>query len=74
MKLCRHCGKEFSPARPLQAVCSPRCARAATVAAKKSEKASIKVRREKLKTVTEHEADCRRIVQAIARLRDRNDG
>ena len=74
MKLCRHCGKEFAQARPLQAVCSPRCSFAEVRVAKKAEKASIKVRREKLKTVTEHEADCRRIVQAIARLRDRNDG
>ena len=74
MKLCRHCGKEFAPARPLQAVCSPRCARAATVAAKKADKASIKVRREKLKTIAERIAEAQKEFNAYIRLRDKMAG
>lgn len=74
MKTCRHCGKEFAPARPLQAVCSPKCARAATVVAKKaakaSERASTKARREKLKTRQDWAREAQAIVNKYVRMRD----
>jgi hypothetical protein len=40
----------------------------------KVERAEIRKRKEKLKKVSEWEEECRRIVQKIARIRDRNDG
>jgi malonyl CoA-acyl carrier protein transacylase len=42
--------------------------------ARKVEKAVDKARKEKLKSPTEWEQECREIVQKIARLRDRHDG
>jgi hypothetical protein len=43
-------------------------------AAAKVERAQFKARKEKLKTFSEWEDECRAIVQKIARLRDRHDG
>jgi hypothetical protein len=40
----------------------------------KVERAEIRRRKEKLKTRSEWEEECRQIVQKIARIRDRNDG
>lgn len=42
--------------------------------AAKLEKANTRRRKEALKRISELEADCREIVQEIARIRDRNDG
>ena len=42
--------------------------------AKQRERAHDRQRREKLKPISEWEDECRRIVQKIARIRDRNDG
>jgi len=74
MTTCRHCGKEFTPARPLQAVCGPRCAAAATRAASKakkaSERATLKSRKEKLKPRAKWLAECQTIVNRIVRIRD----
>lgn len=44
------------------------------VKAKRLERAEDKRKREKLKPTSKWEAECRAIVQAIARIRDRNDG
>lgn len=41
---------------------------------KAKEREQTRARREKLKTVSEWEEECRAIVQKIARIRDRNDG
>jgi hypothetical protein len=68
------CCREFIPARPMQSVCSPRCAKRKVDAAKRAERQAVKARKEKLKRVSEWEEECRRIVQAIARIRDRHDG
>jgi hypothetical protein len=40
----------------------------------KVERAKDRQRKEKLKTVSQWEDECRRVVQKIARIRDRNDG
>jgi hypothetical protein len=62
----------------MQSVCSPLCAsrlvRARSKQKKEADRAEIKARREKLKKRSEWEAECRQIVQKIARIRDRNDG
>jgi hypothetical protein len=64
-----------------QRVCGPVCGlraarktRADAKVAAKAERASTKARKEAIKKVSELEADCRKIVQEIARIRDRNDG
>ena len=46
----------------------------AAALAKKQERAQDRAKREKLKSRSEWEDECRRIVQKIARLRDRHDG
>jgi hypothetical protein len=72
------CDREFIPRLPLQRVCSQRCAKRVAVADSKAkrakEKAELKARKEKAKRRSEWEDECRRIVQKIARLRDRDDG
>lgn len=68
------CVKTFIPFRPMQSVCGPVCARRKVEAAKKQERAQDREKREKLKSRSEWEDECRRIVQKIARLRDRHDG
>lgn len=72
-KECRHCGTRFYPLRPMQSVCSPICASRFVKEAKKQERQDVKVRKEAIKTIGQLEEDCRRIVQALARIRDRND-
>jgi hypothetical protein len=41
---------------------------------RRRERESFKARKEKLKTISEWEDECRRIVQKIARIRDKDDG
>lgn len=85
---CAHCKAKFVPERPSQIV-HVECieawteaqaakrereeAKAARMAAR-LERASDRERREALKRIPELEEDCRKIVQAIARIRDRHDG
>jgi hypothetical protein len=78
-KECAYCKKQFIPFQPMQKVCATlRCAKGYAAAKRKAdekaEREHDKARKEKLKTVTEWEDECRRIVQAIARIRDRDDG
>lgn len=75
------CGKDFTPARPLQSVCSQRCATRKAQAAVKAREEAAKVERAKdrarweaIKPISEWEDECRQIVQKIARIRDRDDG
>jgi hypothetical protein len=74
-RICANCGKEFVPFQSMQKVCpTVKCARGYV---KKLNAVRVKEwrdRREKLKSPRDLEQECRRIVQAIARLRDRNDG
>ena len=79
---CKSCSVEFMPQRMGQAVCSPVCAldlvrkgKAKTEAIKaKVERKETRAKLEKLKTISQLEEDCRKIVQKIARIRDRDDG
>lgn len=88
-KTCKVCKAKFSPRLPMATVCSPFCAmslarsdrgKAEKVAAVRERKAKAVDQREtrkkldKLKTPSKHEAECRAIVQKLARLRDRHDG
>lgn len=77
-KPCRQCGKEFTPTRPLQAVCGPRCAvkqaTAASKAKKAAERATTKARREALKTIADRIATAQKECNAYIRLRDMHQG
>lgn len=68
---CRHCGSKFVPARPLQQVCSPVCAARKVKADKAEERAQIKTRREKVKTIPERIAETQKVFNAYIRERDR---
>lgn len=75
-KVC-YCGRAFTPARPLQAVCSASCAvrkakkdRAESV---KAERASTKARKEKVKTNGERKAEAQAAVNKwIVHVRDKD--
>ena len=77
-KPCRQCGKEFTPTRPLQAVCGPRCAVRQAVAAPKakkaSERAATKARKKAIKSRAQWLAECQAIVNKMVRLRDAGKG
>ena len=57
-----------------QTVCGYRCSLKFVEQKKAEEKQNIKKRKQALKTIGQLEEECRRIVQAIARIRDRDDG
>lgn len=72
---CKVCTEPFVPRQPMQRVCGIDCARAEAVRVRmRKEAKEDKARREKLKTISDLEEECRKIVQKIARIRDRNDG
>ena len=81
-KTCCVCKERFTPRGSMQKVCGVLCVvtylRAEkTKADAKRAKAERKDHREKLgaiKRISDLEEECRRIVQKIARIRDRNDG
>jgi hypothetical protein len=76
------CGVVFSPARPMQCVCSPACAQLLARAKKEQaetkqrqeQRKADKAKREILKPISKLEEECRKIVQEIARIRDKDDG
>lgn len=74
-KPCRQCSREFVPQRPLQAVCSPRCAirhaKGAMGAKKAQERAQTRARREALKTIADRTREAQTEFNAYIRLRDR---
>lgn len=72
MKSCRHCSKEFTPHRPLQAVCSPICATRLVKAEKKAKTLLDKVRREKLKRIPDLIREAQTEFNAYIRSRDRD--
>ena len=71
-KPCQHCGSEFTPARPLQRVCSAICAARKVRADKKTEAATTKARKEALKRIPDHIKDAQHAFNAFIRLRDRS--
>ncbi len=48
---CKHCGKPFAPVRPMQSVCSPRCAAQKVKTDRAQERAQIRTRKEAIKTI-----------------------
>ena len=73
-KSCRQCKREFMPARPMQAVCSPVCAQRKVLADKAAEKAAERAmtrkRREAIKTIPQRIADAQKEFNAYIRARD----
>jgi hypothetical protein len=71
-KQCAHCLKPFTPARPLQSVCSPRCAAQLTKFRKAKEKAELKERKRALETIPELIKVAQRSFNAYIRERDKD--
>lgn len=69
-KPCQHCGTQFTPARPLQRVCSPICASRKVRADKKAERESFRVRREALKRIPDLIKEAQTAFNAFIRARD----
>ena len=73
-KACRQCKREFMPARPMQAVCSPVCAqrkvRADKAAEKAADRAMTRKRREAIKTIADRIAEAQTAFNAYIRARD----
>lgn len=80
-KKCRMCSREFIPKNSLHSVCGQLCAskyarqlEKQRQEREKAERQADREKRESLKTIGQLEDECRRIVQKIARIRDRHDG
>lgn len=77
-KACLVCERVFVPERMGQKVCRYVCglkkARADREAALKAEREDFKRRKAADKSISKLEGECRKIVQELARIRDRNDG
>ena len=78
MTICRQCKREFVPARPMMAVCSPRCAirhtKAAMTAKKAIERAQTRARREAVKTISDRIRLAQNEFNKFIRMRDRLAG
>lgn len=74
-KSCRQCAKEFTPVRPMQAVCGSVCAmrkaKADSAAKRSQERAQTRARREALKTIADRIREAQTEFNAYIRLRDR---
>ena len=71
---CKGCSKPFVPAKPMQSVCSPRCAVKKVKQDKAEEKAQIKTRKEKLKSRGVLVKEAQQAFNAYIRERDRQAG
>lgn len=71
-KTCTVCSKVFPPARPLQRVCGPVCARKAVKAHKAKEREAAKERRKALETIPELIAAAQKEFNAYIRERDKD--
>jgi hypothetical protein len=69
-KACQHCAKPFLPARPMQQVCSPRCARKLGEVKKAKEKQALRERKKALETVPELLKIAQRSFNKWVRTRD----
>lgn len=72
--ICKVCNRAFLRFRTMQQACSPRCALKSVKADKRKEKEQTRARRLALMSIAQLEEGCRKIVQKLARIRDRNDG
>lgn len=68
---CPHCEKPFVPVRPLQAVCSPRCAAKKVKADKAQDRAKIRTRKEAIKTIPQLIKEAQFEFNAYIRARDK---
>lgn len=73
-KTCKQCGKPFTPARPLQAVCSPTCAHRKVKADKAAEKKADKEKKASFKTIRDMMREAQTAFNAYIRERDRQAG
>jgi hypothetical protein len=79
-KSCKSCRIKFVPTRPLQVVCSPGCAYSLVMKNKEKEKKKEvkdwnkekRERKDKLKTLSDYEAEARKVFQKWIRERDKN--
>jgi hypothetical protein len=69
-KACAVCAKPFTPARPMQAVCSPRCAHRKVRADKTQERARVKERKRALETPKKLLPKAQKAVNKWCRFRD----
>lgn len=74
IRACKQCGKEFAPRTSMHTLCSPRCLRLRMKTDAKQELADFRARKEAAKPRGKWLDECRKIVQKIARIRDRHDG
>ncbi len=82
LRKCAICRAQFLPRFGFESWCSPphglevheRAEAKKAAKAQREEKAKYRATRERLKTIGQIEEECRKIVQAIARIRDRADG
>ncbi len=70
---CKHCGSNFAPQRPMQAVCSPICAARKVKADKAEERAQIKTRKEAVKTIPVLIREAQVAFNAWVRMRDEQE-
>lgn len=70
MKTCAYCETQFQPMRPLQAVCSPTCARRKVDRDKKQERQTTKARKEAIKTIYDLIKEAQTAFNAFIRARD----
>jgi len=71
-KPCGHCGSVFTPARSMQAVCSPICAARSVKAKNTQERAQFKERKAKLKRIPDLIKEAQTAFNAFIRERDRD--
>lgn len=69
-KPCKQCSVLFTPVRPLQNVCSPRCAMRKVRQDKADERAKVKTRKEAIKTIPVLIKEAQVEFNAYVRLRD----
>ena len=70
MKACKVCDTTFTPVRPLQNVCSPKCALRKVRQDKADERAKVKTRKEAIKTIPALIKEAQVEFNAYIRLRD----
>ena len=73
-KTCEVCERVFVPDRMGQLVCRPACAMARVRQAKKADRASIKARKEAIKTIAQRIAAAQIAFNAFIRERDKDKG
>jgi len=67
---CKACPQSFVPVRPMQTVCSPRCAMKKVRQDKVEERAQVRTRKESIKTLPVLKAEAQTAFNEFIRLRD----